>query len=54
MYDKLGEVVLKTGERMEVGVITAPDIPHAEEVKRFLGHKPGNYKWHIERKCLMR
>ena len=49
MYDKLGEVVLKTGERMEVGVITAPDIPHAEEVKRFLGHKPGNYKWHIER-----
>ena len=49
MYDKLGEVVLKTGERMEVGVITAPDIPYAEEVKRFLGHKPGNYKWHIER-----
>ena len=25
MYDKLGEVALKTGERMEVGVITAPD-----------------------------
>lgn len=49
MYDKLGEVALKTGERMEVGVITAPDEPHAEEVKQFLGHKPGNYKWHIER-----
>ena len=49
MYDKLGEVVLKTGERMEVGVITAPDMPHAEEMKQFLGHKPGNYKWHIER-----
>ena len=49
MYDKLGETVLKTGERMEVGVITAPDIPHAEEMKQFLGHKPGNYKWHIER-----
>ena len=49
MYDKLGEVALKTGERMEVGVITAPDMPHAEEVKQFLGHKPGNYKWHIER-----
>lgn len=49
MYAKLGESVLKTGERMEVGVIAAPDEPHAEEVKQFLGHKPGNYKWHIER-----
>lgn len=49
MYDKLGEVVLKTEERMEVGVISAPDAPHAEEVKQFLGHKGGNYKWHIER-----
>ena len=49
MYNKFGEVVLKTGERMEVGVITAPDAPHAEEMKQFLGHKPGNYKWHIER-----
>ena len=49
MYDKLGEVILKTEERMEVGVITAPDVPHAEEMKQFLGHKPGNYKWHIER-----
>ena len=49
MYNKLGDVLLKTGERMEVGVVTAPDTPHAEEVKQFLGHKPGNYKWHIER-----
>ena len=49
MYDKLGEVGLKTGEQMEVGVITAPDEPHAEEVKQFLGHKGGNWEWHIER-----
>ena len=49
MYHKLGEVVLKTDEHMEVGVITAPDEPHAVEIKQFLGHKPGNYKWHIER-----
>ena len=49
MYNKLGDALLKTGERMEVGVVTAPDTPHAEEVKQFLGHKPGNYKWHIER-----
>ena len=43
MYDKLGEVLLKTEERMEVGVITAPDEQHAEEVKQFLGHKGGNW-----------
>lgn len=52
MYAKLGEAELKTKERMEVGVITAPDAPNAEEMKQFLGHKPGNYKWHIER-CVM-
>ena len=49
MYNTFGEVELKTGERMEVGVVTSPDGPHAEEMKQFLGHKPGNYKWHIER-----
>ena len=49
MYNKLGEAVLKTNERMEVGVITAPDERHAEEVKQFLGHKGGNWEWHIER-----
>ena len=52
MYNELGEAVLNTNERMEVGVITAPDEPHSEEIKKFLGHKPGNYKWHIER-CVM-
>lgn len=49
MYDKLGETPLKTGEPMEVGVVTAPDAPHAEAIKQFLGHKPGTYKWHVER-----
>ena len=49
MYDKLGEVSLKTKEQMEVGVITAPDAPHAEEIKQFLGHKGGNWEWHIQR-----
>ncbi len=49
MYSQLGQSVLKTGEPMEVGVINAPDKSHAKEIKRFLGHKHGNYKWHIER-----
>ena len=49
MYNKFAEVELKTGESMEVGIITAPDEEHAEEIKKFLGHKAGNFKWHIER-----
>ena len=49
MYAKLGDTALKTGEQMEVGIITAPDSAHGEEMKQFLGHKPGTYKWHIER-----
>ena len=49
MYEKLGEITLKTNECMEVGVISVPDETHAEEIKKFLGHKPGNFKWHIDR-----
>ncbi len=49
MYVKIDDVELKTGECMEVGVISVPDESYAEEIKTFLGHKPGNYKWHIER-----
>ena len=48
MYDKLGEVELKTGERMEAGVITMPDEHYAEEVEQFLGHKMGDLRWYIE------
>lgn len=49
MYVKLDEIELKTGESMEVGILSAPDESYAEEIKKFLGHKPGNFKWHIER-----
>ncbi len=49
MYEKLGEITLKTGECMDVGAISVPDESHAEQIKKFLGHKPGNFKWHIER-----
>ncbi len=49
MYDTLGSTVLKSGERMEVGIINAPDESHAKEIKQFLVHKPGNFKWHIDR-----
>ena len=49
MYIKLDEIELKTGECMEVGMLSVPDESYAEEIKKFLGHKPGNFKWHIER-----
>jgi hypothetical protein len=49
MYEKFAETQLKTGETLEVGAIIAPDDAHAEEIKPFLGHKPGAFKWHIER-----
>ncbi len=49
MYKILGNTVLKTGQQMEVGVISAPDASHADEIMKFLGHKPGIFKWHIDR-----
>ena len=49
MYEILGEATLKSHEVMEVGVINAPDQPHAEEIKKFLRHKPQFFDWHIER-----
>ena len=48
MYESFVDVELKTGQSMEVGVVLAPDAEYAEEVKRFLGHKPEAYRWHID------
>lgn len=48
MYNILGNIILKTGQQMEVGVIVAPDDAHSNEIMQFLGHKPGIFKWHIE------
>ena len=49
MYNELADVKLKTGEMMEVGVIIAPDETHADQIKPFLAHKGGGFKWHLER-----
>ncbi len=38
MYEKFADVELRTGQSMEVGVILAPDLEYAKEVKKFLGH----------------
>jgi hypothetical protein len=40
---------LKTGEAMEIGVVHAPDTDYADKVYPFLGHKGGEWRWHVER-----
>lgn len=49
MYERLGEATLKTGERMELGVITAPDAGWQDRIMPFLGHKQEPYASHIRR-----
>ena len=49
MYNKFADLKLKTGETMEVGVIIVPDEAYAEQIKPFLAHKGGGFKWHLER-----
>jgi hypothetical protein len=49
MYERLGEAALKSGQRMEIGVITAPDAEWRERIEPFLGHKGEPYASHIQR-----
>src|SRR5689334_12172317 len=47
MYEKLGEQTLKTGETLEIGLVTAPDDAHMAGVQDLLGHKGGEWNEHI-------
>jgi hypothetical protein len=49
MYECLGQVRLKTGETMELGVVTAPDPEWRPRIVPFLGHKSEPYATHIRR-----
>jgi RimJ/RimL family protein N-acetyltransferase len=49
MYRELTEAKLKSGEHLEIGVVMGPDGEYANKITPFLGHKPGEFKWHIER-----
>jgi Acetyltransferase (GNAT) domain len=49
MYTRLGEEELKTGERMEVGVVAGPDAAWRDRVAPFLGHKGSDWQAHIVR-----
>jgi len=48
MHRKLGETRLKTGERMEIYVVCAPDEEYGSGVLALLGHKGGIWQWHME------
>jgi hypothetical protein len=49
MYTPLGEALLKTGERLSLGVVECPDAEWAERVIPFLGHKGPETREHIRR-----
>jgi hypothetical protein len=49
MYERLGEAVLKTGERMEIGVVTAPDPEWRDRIVPYYSHKGESYHTHIRR-----
>lgn len=49
MYERLGEAALKSGQRMEIGVINAPDAGWRDRIAPFLGHKAEPYASHIRR-----
>jgi hypothetical protein len=47
MYKLLGEVTLKSGEKVEAGVALAPDPAWQERIEALLAHKPLLWKWQI-------
>lgn len=48
MYLTLGESRLTTGEKVELGVVEAPDPDWAERLAIFLSHKPPDADYHIQ------
>lgn len=48
MYEELGQECLKSGEMLEIGIVTAPDERFAEPVRRLLSHKSSPWYAHIE------
>lgn len=45
MYEDLGEVELKTGERVRVGAVRAPDAEWCGRLEEMLAHKGGIWNW---------
>lgn len=49
MYTKLSDVQLKTGEKMEIGVVLAPDEEFADRVMDVLHHKGEPWLGHVDK-----
>jgi len=47
MYERLGEQTLQSGERLEIGVVTAPDETFAARIEDVLHHKGPEWRTHI-------
>jgi len=47
VYKKLSIQTLKTGESLEIGVVSAPDKAHADQIAPFLQHKGDPWNGHI-------
>ena len=45
MYEKIARVSLKTGEKVDLGLIEAPDPEWADRMEALLGHKGGVWNW---------
>ncbi|MDF2439235.1 MAG: FR47-like protein [Abditibacteriota bacterium] len=45
MYERIDNVLLKSGEHVEAAVITGPDAAWRERILELLGHKPPVYNW---------
>jgi hypothetical protein len=45
MVERLAQVVLANGEKVEAGVVTGPDAEWAERMERLLGHKGEPWNW---------
>ena len=45
MYEDLGQVQLKSKERVQVGVVSGPDLEWAERIEALLGHKGPVWQW---------
>ncbi len=45
MYEELGEITLKSGERVQTGMVVAPDLEWAERIDELLAHKGEPWNW---------
>jgi len=45
VYRQITQVLLKTGEYVEAGVVTGPDLEWADKIESLLGHKGEVWRW---------